>query len=222
MGIPWLMSMATALGISLVGHLQNCIGISHLPFHGILLWVGHWAFAHLHSMELLLVLLNVSSMESVLWVAHWDVPPWASHGIALGVLNGDSMVVANGYCIGHFPFGPSMELHWDLSLVIPWHSSMGRALGICPSAFYGIALVLLIVTSMESVLWVAHWDGHPPWASHGIALGVLNGDSMVVVYGYCIGISPYGPSMELHWDFPLAIPWHSSMGRALCICPSAF
>ena len=53
MGIPWLLSMATALGISLVGHLQNCIGSSHLPFHGILLWVGHWAAAHLHSMELL-------------------------------------------------------------------------------------------------------------------------------------------------------------------------
>ena len=103
-------------------------------------------------------------------------PPWASHGIALGVLNGDSMVVVYGYCIGNLPYGPSMELHWDVSLVIPWHSSMCRALGFCPSAVYGMALVLLIVTSMESVLWVAHWDDHPmgiPWHCFGSAQGCI-------------------------------------------------
>ena len=83
MGIPWLLSMAAALGFPPMGLLWNCIGLSHWSFHGILLWVGHWAFAHLHSMELLLVLLNVSSMESVLWVTHWDDHP---HGHPMALL----------------------------------------------------------------------------------------------------------------------------------------
>ena len=61
------------------------------------------------------------------------------------------MVVVYGDCIGNFPDGPSMELQCGLSWVIPWHSSMGRALGFCPSGFYGIALVLLIVASMGNV-----------------------------------------------------------------------
>ena len=107
------------------------------------------------------------------------------------------MVVVYGYCIGISPYGPSMDLHWDVPLAIPWPSSMGSPLGFCPSAFYGIALVHLIVTSMESLLWVAHWDdptmgtpwhcfGSSQWCFHGCCLWLLD-----------LG-SPYGPSMELH------------------------
>ena len=80
------------------------------------------------------------------------IPPWAPHGIALGALNGVSMVAVYGYWIWAHPMGLLWNCMWDFSLVMPWLSSMGRALGFCPSAFYGIALVHLKVSSMEAVL----------------------------------------------------------------------
>ena len=90
MVFPWLLSMATGFGFTLWAFYGIACGTSHWPCHGFLLWVGHWAFAHLHSMELLLVLLNVSSMESVLWVTHWDDHP---HGHPMAVLWEFSMVI---------------------------------------------------------------------------------------------------------------------------------
>ena len=156
MVIPWLLSMAIGFGFTLWAYGLAC-GMSHWPIHGILLWVGHWAFAHLHSMELLLVLLIVSSMESALWVAHWDVP----HGHPMALLWEFSMVIpwlllmAIGFGFTLWAYGLACEMsHWPFHSILLWV----RHWAVCPSAFYGIALVHLIVTSMESVLWVAHWD----------------------------------------------------------------
>ena len=168
-------------------------------------------------------------------------PPWASHGIALGALNGNSMDVLYGQCI----------------VISPW-------------AVFGIALGFLKGECHGSVLWLAHWPcaqvhsmdlqwcfsmgiprqcamgnsvGCHPWASHGIALGALNGNSMDVLYGQCIRVFPWAffgialgfliggchgsvlwlahwpfaqvHSMDLQWCFSMGIPRQCAMGNSV-------
>ena len=126
--------------------------------------------------------------------------PWASHGIALGALNGNSMDVLYGQCIG----------------ISPW-------------AFFGIALGLLIGECHGSVLWLAHWPfahvhsmelqwcfsmGIPRKCAMGNSLGCTHGQPMELHWVLSMGIPwmcsmasalgfPHGPSLELHWDFSL-------------------
>ena len=57
----------------------------------------------------------------------------------------------------------SMGLEVEWSLGMPWHGSMGKALG-----FHGLALGLLIGNSMEVLYGYA--IGMSTWESHGLAL----------------------------------------------------
>ena len=59
--------------------------------------------------------------------------PWEHHGSALWGVHG-----------GIPPHVASMGLAGDSSLGLPWHASMGKAVG-----FHGLALGLLIGNSME-------------------------------------------------------------------------
>ena len=85
-------------------------------------------------MDLHWQLLHRSTLEDALWVVHWEF-----HQVA------------------------SMALAGDCSLGIPWHDSMGNALG-C----HGLALGLLMVKSMEVLDGYA--IGMSTWESHGLAL----------------------------------------------------
>ena len=82
MVIPWLLSMAIGFGFTLWAYGLAC-GMPHWPFHGILLWVRHWAVCPSAFYGIALVHLIVTSMESALWVAHWDVHP---HGHPMALL----------------------------------------------------------------------------------------------------------------------------------------
>ena len=90
--------MGSALGMPLWAFygiaLGQLMGGGGGGIHGILLWVVHWAFAHVH----LWICTGASHWAfhgSLQWVSQW-VSPWAWHGLALGVLNGQSMDVPYG------------------------------------------------------------------------------------------------------------------------------
>merc|ERR1739836_352200 len=97
LGIPWKSSMGKSVGVPM-GMAWTCIGSSqwaiygialgaaHGGIHGILLWVVHWAFAHVH-LWICTGASHWASHGSLQWVSQW-VSPWAWHGLALGVLNG--------------------------------------------------------------------------------------------------------------------------------------
>ena len=113
MVIPWLLSMAIGFGFTLWAYGLAC-GMSHWPFHSILLWVRHWAVCPSAFYGIALVHLIVTSMESLLWVAHWDDPtmgtPWHCFGSSQWCFHGCCLWLLD---LGS-PYGPSMELHVGL------------------------------------------------------------------------------------------------------------
>ena len=88
-------------------------------------------------MELHWQLLHRSSLEDALWVMQRDATMWIL-----------------------------WDWLWIVHLGIPWHGSMGNAVG-----FHGLALGLLIGQYKVSALWVGHWDVHMgvPWDCIGNA-----------------------------------------------------
>ena len=73
-----------------MGILWNCLGNSQGEWHGIVLCAIHWAVAHMHVMELQWC-FSWGDAKEVLYGYFSGMSPWASHGIALGILHVNSM-----------------------------------------------------------------------------------------------------------------------------------
>merc|ERR1712155_486471 len=99
--------------------------------------------------------------------------PWASHGIAVGLLDGG--------CHGHLPWQAHVEITmgipWNCSGTpgwwMPWTSSMASSCG----DHHGHPMELQWDSWMVDAMDIFHgklmWRS--PWASHGIAVGLLDG-----------------------------------------------
>merc|ERR1712038_894812 len=206
--LPWQAHVEVAMGIK-----WNCIGTPGWVdamdvFHGKLMWRS----------------------------------PWASNGIALGLMDGwmpwrPSMASS---CGGHH--GHQMELHWGSWMggchgCLPWQahvevtighqmklhgdSWMGGGHGCLPWQAHVEVTMGIKWNCMGTPGWVDAMDvfhgklmWRSPWASNGIALGLLDGwrPWMSSMASSCGG--HHGHQMELHWDSWMGgchggLPWQA-------------
>merc|ERR1712155_435496 len=194
--LPWQAHVGITMGIP-----WNCIGTPGWVdamdiFHGKLMWGSPWA-----SHGLALGLLDGGCHGYLPWQAHVGITmgipwtcigapgwvdamdifhgklmwgsPWASHGIALGLLDGwmpwtSSMASSCGDHHGH-----PMELQWDSWMGechghLPWQAHVEITMGIPWNCIGTPGWVDAMDIFHGKLMW------RSPWASHGIALGLLD------------------------------------------------
>merc|ERR1712155_180179 len=141
--------------------------------------------------------------------------PWASNGIALGLLDGRMPWISSMASSGGDHHGHPWELHWDSWMggchgYLPWQAQVEITMGI-PGNCIGTPGW---VDAMDIFHGKLKWRS--PWASHGIALGLLDGwmpwiSSMASSSG-----DHHGHPMELHWDSWMggchgSLPWQAQV-----------
>merc|ERR1712218_387159 len=147
--------------------------------------------------------------------------PWASHGIALGLLHGwmpciSSMASSSGEHHGH-----PMELHWGSCMggchaYLPWQAHLENTMGIPWNCIGALAWGDAMHIFHGKLIW------RTPWASHGIALGLLHGWMPCISSMASSSGEHHGHPMELHWSSCMGgchpyLPWQAHLENTMGI-----
>ena len=117
-----------------------------------------------------------------IWVVHWECPNGPSMALQWGSSCGLPWHSSLGSALGICP-GASMDLHWGFSLGVPWKSSLGKSVGV-PMGITWTCIGSAQWAIHGCAIWVVHWEcPHPYGPFYGIALGQLMGGPMACFYG---------------------------------------
>merc|ERR1712218_321917 len=167
-------------------------------FHGKLIWRRPWAS---HG-----IALGALAWVDAMHICHGKLiwrTPWASHGIALGLLHGWVPCISAMASSSGEPHGHPMELHWGSCMggchaYLPWQAHLENTMGIPWNCIGALAWVDAMHIFHGKLIW------RTPWASHGIALGIL--------HGWVPSISSMASSSGEHHGHPMELHWSSCMG----------